>query len=372
MTMKLERWLDFLKVDTQSTAPLKSFVDKIEPHMDAILDVFYERIMASQAAALFTTPQSMERARRAQRNHWLTYVLCGNFDAAYAKASRTIGQTHYLVGVDLMTYTGAYSVVLNELVDLIATLYRDSPEQARLTHRAVNQVVFLDMGLATSVYYDSFLGALEDMSNELNYSLARAGEYRDNETGMHLMRMSRMCHALALDLGKDQKWAQMILIASPLHDVGKIGIPDNILLKPGRLDSDELKVMRCHPDIGGSIIPDHAADVIRMAKRIALTHHEKWDGTGYPAGLRGEEIPLEGRIAAICDVYDALLSERPYKKPWTQEQAVDFLYQNSGVHFDPHLVEIFLSNKSRMDEIRSRYDDDNPTAEVEKVLATAN
>ena len=316
MPMQLERWISFLQVDADTTATLRDFVSEIEPHFDGILDTFYARVGESEAAAaLFASSASMERAREAQRFHWLTYVLRGRFDQEYLASARAIGQTHYRVGVDLMMYTGAYSLVLNELVSLIATIYRDRMDDARRTIRAVNQAVFLDMGLAVSVYYDAFLGAVESMSNELNFSLARAGEFRDNETGLHLMRMSRMCYALARAVGKDQTWAKMIQVASPLHDVGKIGIPDSVLLKPGRLNAEELENMRRHPEIGAKIIPDHASEVIRMARRISLTHHERWDGTGYPAGLQGDEIPLEGRIAAICDVYDALLSERPYKKP---------------------------------------------------------
>jgi len=314
----------------------------------------------SGAGNKFSDPHSLERARNAQKRHWLTYVLCGRFDSDYLAAARAIGQAHYRVGVDLMLYTGAYSLVLAELVALISSIHRDRPDEAPRALRAVNQAVFLDMGLAVSVYYDSFVGAMEDMSNELNFSLARAGEFRDNETGLHLMRMSRMCHALALAIGKDRRWAQMIQVASPLHDVGKIGIPDKILLKQGRLDSAEMEVMRRHPEFGGRIIPDNPAEVIRMAKRISLTHHERWDGGGYPAGLQGEEIPLEGRIAAICDVYDALLSERPYKQPWEPERVIAFLRDNSGTHFDPALISAFLANLPEMDAIRASYDDDKP------------
>ena len=356
MALELGRWISFLSMDDETIATLRDFAPVVEPHMDGIMDVFYERITSSQAAAaLFAAPYSMGHARQAQKKHWLTFVLAGRFDDDYLAAAQNIGRTHYHVGVDLMFYTGAYSVVLDALVSLITDLYQDRPDQQRRVLHAVNRAVFLDMGLAVSTYYGSIVGALEDMSNELNFSLARAGEFRDNETGAHLMRMSRMCQALALAIGKDQKWAQMILVASPLHDVGKIGIPDDILLKPGRLGIDELEVMRRHPTIGGEIIPDNTAEVIRMAKRISLTHHERWDGVGYPAGLKGEEIPLEGRIAAICDVYDALLSARPYKEPWPQERVVAHMLENRGQHFDPELVAAFLKNLPEMDAIRARY-----------------
>ena len=360
MPIRLEKWLKYLKISGESIDVLGKFATKIEPHLDAVLDVFYAHIQTSEAARkLFNGPQAVARARQAQRRHWLTYVLAGKFDADYMRAATMIGQTHYRIGVDHMVYGGAYSVMLNELTPLILTLYQDDPKQGVTVLRAVNQAVFLDLGLATSVYYDSAVSALEEMSNELNFSLAKAGEFRDNETGMHLIRMSRMCRAVAAALGQDQKWAQMIQNASPLHDVGKIGIPDNILLKPGRLDPAEMEIMRRHPIIGGEIVPDHPAEPICMAKTIALTHHERWDGTGYPRGLKGEEIPLEGRIAAICDVYDALLSERPYKRPWPRDKAIAHIIGNSGTHFDPAVVEAFVSILPEIESIQAKFEDDS-------------
>lgn len=362
MPNRLEQWIAFLGTDRETAAVLTRALPQIEPHLDGILDTFYARVAESRSAtALFSSPESLGRAREAQKHHWLTYVLRGRFDLQYLRAARAIGQTHYKVGVDLMFFTGGYSIVLSELVALVTRLYQDRPQEMEPLLRAINKAIFLDMGLATSVYYDSFITALENMSNELNFSLARAGEFRDHETGAHLMRVSRMCQLLASAIGKDKKWAQTILIASPLHDVGKIGIPDHVLLKPGRLDATEIDVMQRHTTIGGEIIPDHPAEVIRMAKRIALTHHERWDGSGYPVGLRGEEIPVEGRIVAICDVYDALLSVRPYKEAWAKEDAVAYIRENRGRHFDPVLADTFLGLIPEMDAIRARFAETSPS-----------
>jgi putative two-component system response regulator len=171
--------------------------------------------------------------------------------------------------------------------------------------------------------------------------LARVGEYRDNETGFHVLRMSRSCYRLALAAGIDTATAERILHASQMHDLGKIGIPDRILLKPGRLDADEMAIMRTHSTIGASVFDDTDDDLLLMARSIALTHHEKWDGSGYPNGLKGTGIPIEGRISAICDVFDALMSERPYKKGWPLDKAVAFMSENAGSHFDPELVARF-------------------------------
>jgi putative two-component system response regulator len=147
---------------------------------------------------------------------------------------------------------------------------------------------------------------------------------------------------LALAAGVDPENAELLRHASALHDVGKVGIPDAILMKPGKLDADEWETMKTHTTIGGSILADSSSKLVQLAHTIALTHHERWDGTGYPAGLRGEEIPLPGRICAVCDVFDALLSVRPYKKPWPIDDVIAELERSRGTHFDPQLVDPFL------------------------------
>jgi len=183
---------------------------------------------------------------------------------------------------------------------------------------------------------------LRDTQLQIVQRLGRAGEYRDNETGAHVIRMSKSCQLLALSAGLDKIHAERILFASPMHDVGKIGIRDDILLKPGRLDPDEFEIMKTHTTIGADIIGDHPSEILRMARQIALYHHEKWDGSGYPEGLKGEAIPIESRITAVCDVFDALTSARPYKKAWTFEDAADYIRDNAGKHFDPELARRFL------------------------------
>ncbi len=200
---------------------------------------------------------------------------------------------------------------------------------------------------------------LERTRLEIVQRLGRAGEYRDNETGMHVLRMSKSCQRLALALGLSEAEADIILHASPMHDVGKIGIPDHILLKPGSLDVDEWETMKTHSSIGADIIGEHTSEPMRTAYTIASTHHEKWDGSGYPEGLKGEEIPIEGRIAAICDVFDALTSERPYKKAWPIEKATTLIHDQSGKHFDPQLVRLFDEVFSDILKIQQDYADED-------------
>ncbi|RJG42539.1 response regulator [Motilimonas pumila] len=193
---------------------------------------------------------------------------------------------------------------------------------------------------------------------EMIQRLGRAAEYKDNETGMHVLRMAHYCRVLALACGMNEQDADVLLDAAPMHDIGKIGIPDGILLKPDKLTADEWQIMKSHVDIGVDILAgDQSSQLLTMASQVAHTHHEKWDGSGYPRGLAGHDIPLVGRIAAIADVFDALTSARPYKKAWTVEQAVDLFIQEKGKHFDPELVDLFVSQLDKINQIRVGFAD---------------
>jgi putative two-component system response regulator len=192
---------------------------------------------------------------------------------------------------------------------------------------------------------------------EIVQRLGRAAEYKDNETGQHVLRMSHYAQALALALGFEPRDAEDLLHAAPMHDVGKIGIPDHILRKPGQLTAEEWSVMRSHATIGADIIGQHDSGVLHIAAKIALSHHEKWDGSGYPGGLAGEAIPLEARIVAIADVFDALTSVRPYKAAWSVEDAVALLEREAGKQFDPALVPAFVGILPQVLAIRARFAD---------------
>lgn len=200
---------------------------------------------------------------------------------------------------------------------------------------------------------------LEQTRHAIIRCLGRAGEYRDNETGNHVIRMSKSSKVLAMAAGLDEQRAELIVNASPMHDIGKIGIPDAILLKPGKLDADEWEIMQRHVAIGGEILSQDDSELMKMAYTIAMSHHEKWDGSGYPRGIKGEAIPIEGRISAICDVFDALTSERPYKKAWSVEDALALIAENSGSHFDPKLVVLFKKVLPDILKIREHYSDTN-------------
>ena len=188
--------------------------------------------------------------------------------------------------------------------------------------------------------------------------LGRAAEYRDNETGLHVIRMSHYSRLLALAAGFSVRHADELFNAAPMHDIGKIGIPDAVLLKPDRLDENEWAIMRSHVRMGAEILGEHDTPLLQLARSIALFHHEKYDGSGYPHRLAGEAIPIEARIVAIADVFDALTSVRPYKKAWPVEEAVALLHSEKSRHFDPELVDLFVAQLPAVLEIKERYAED--------------
>ena len=200
---------------------------------------------------------------------------------------------------------------------------------------------------------------LESTQREIIERLGYAGEFRDNETGMHVRRMSHYSQIIGRAAGMSEKESGILLLAAPMHDIGKIGIRDDILLKPGKLDAQELAIMKTHAEIGAKILGRSKTSLMMLAEQIALTHHEKWDGSGYPQGLVGEAIPLVGRIVAIADVFEALTSDRPYKKAWTVDESMQFLHEQSGKHFDPVLVDIFQAVLPQILEVRELFADNH-------------
>jgi putative two-component system response regulator len=199
---------------------------------------------------------------------------------------------------------------------------------------------------------------IRNREDELIHRLSKAAEYRDPETGSHIKRMSCYSKHIAAQLGFSLAEQDLILEAAPMHDIGKVGIPDAILLKPEKLTDTEFFFMKEHAKIGYEILNGSASRLMQAGAQIALSHHEKYDGSGYPNGLKGEEIPIYGRIIAVADVFDALTSSRPYKQAWPIEKAVAFLKDNSGKHFDPACVEAFFKDWDTILQIRQRFYED--------------
>ncbi len=200
---------------------------------------------------------------------------------------------------------------------------------------------------------------IRESQEETIYRLAKAAEFRDNETAQHTIRMGHYCSVLAHQTGLEEIFCERVRLASPLHDVGKIGISDSILLKPGRLTKDEFETIKLHSEIGYRILGESKSILLNLGASIALTHHEKYDGSGYPNGQVGEEIPIEGRIAAVCDVFDALTSDRVYKSAMSTEKALEIIKEGSGTHFDEVLVGNFLDCISDILVLKAKFADTN-------------
>lgn len=198
---------------------------------------------------------------------------------------------------------------------------------------------------------------LRQTQYEVVQRLGRAAEYRDSDTGLHIVRMSHYAALLGQAAGMNDEECELLRQAMPMHDIGKIGIPDRILLKSGKLTDEEWEIMKTHPRLGAELLSGGQSALLQMGEIIALTHHEKWDGTGYPNKLSGEDIPLPGRICALCDVFDALTSERPYKEAWPIDKAADELQRIKGTHLDPHLVDLFDGILPVILEIKETYSD---------------
>jgi putative two-component system response regulator len=262
-------------------------------------------------------------------------MVSGSDRPDLAEAALEYGAYGYLVKP--FTITSLHISVMN------AMRRRDLEQRHRAQTERLEQEVF-----DRTASLRAALSRLEESAKQLEASreetirrLSRAMEYRDPETACHLDRMSHYCALISARLGID---ARTLEIASPMHDIGKIGVPDEILLKPGGLTPEERKAMQSHAQIGYDMLRDSDSDLLRLAAVIAWTHHERYDGGGYPRGLRGEEIPLEGRIAAVADVFDALTSDRPYRAAMPVEQALGIMRAERGRHFDPRVLDAFLES----------------------------
>lgn len=204
------------------------------------------------------------------------------------------------------------------------------------------------------------LKELEAISIETILKLSKTAEYKDQDTGSHILRVSHYAQALARKMNLGERFVKDIFYAAPMHDIGKIGIPEKILLKSGKLTEEEFEIIKTHTSIGSAILNGSSSEFLQMAFVIALTHHERWDGTGYPQGLKGDEIPIEGRIVAIVDAFDALVSKRPYKEPYEDWNALDIITRSRGTHFDPEICDHFIAIKDEIFAIERAYQDKAP------------
>jgi HD superfamily phosphodiesterase len=254
-------------------------------------------------------------------------------------------RTKSIIAVPLITYSGNAVGVLEGINKNGEGFTDDDLEFARvLAVQAANAI-------ENAILYEELKKAQE----EIVMRLSIAAEFRDSTTYNHLVRMSLYSYLIAKEMGFDEEWCEKLKLAAPMHDIGKLGIKDTILLKPAKLTDEEFEEMKKHTIYGYEILKDSTIDILKMASNIALCHHEKYDGTGYPRGLKGEEIPIEARIVAVADVFDALTSRRPYKEPYEIERAVEIIEKDSGKHFDPKVVQAFKKALPEIIKILKKY-----------------
>jgi putative two-component system response regulator len=230
-------------------------------------------------------------------------------------------------------------------------------KQRNAAHRQLEQFQYDFMVLLAQK--EKSYQALESSHLDTIRRLTKAAEFKDDDTGEHIARMSRFSAMIARAYGQDEKYCHLLEQASPMHDIGKIGIPDHILKKPGKLTEAEWALMRKHPEYGANILSGSDVPVLQMAEEVALAHHEKFDGSGYPANLQGEQIPLSARIVALADFFDALTMDRCYRPAFSDEEAIIMVKENSGTHFDPNIVEAFLVVSDDIIKERNRIDNKN-------------
>ena len=236
--------------------------------------------------------------------------------------------------------------------------YLTKPVSAPIVHaRVAAHLALYDQQRQFEIQLEQRTAELAESQKAAIHMLGEAGHYNDEDTGVHIWRMAAYSGAIAREAGWHVVRAKQLQFAAPMHDTGKIGIPDAILKKPGKLDGDEWVEMKTHTDIGYRILKKSNAPLFKMAAEVARYHHEKWDGTGYPEGLRGEDIPESARIVAIADVFDALTMVRPYKRAWSIADAIDEIKRGRGKHFDPYLVDCFLRVKEEILDIKHTWDE---------------
>ena len=268
--------------------------------------------------------QVMERLQELKSGGPFLPILVLTADAGTDTRQRALRQGAH----DFLTKPFDHTDVLLRLHNLLALHFLH--QQLHLHNLTLEQRV----SLRTQEVEESQLEVLE--------RLARAAEFRDDDTGQHTQRVGVLCEQVAQQLHFSASRTDLIRHAAPLHDVGKIGIPDQILLKPGKLTPEEFTIIKTHSDIGGNLLSGGRSEMVQMAERIARTHHERWDGTGYPQGIKETEIPIEGRITSVVDVFDALTHERPYKKAWPLPDALLEIKAQKGHQFDPDIVDAFF------------------------------
>jgi response regulator RpfG family c-di-GMP phosphodiesterase/pSer/pThr/pTyr-binding forkhead associated (FHA) protein len=361
---QLERVTEQLKTLLLANSIISTELDQ-EALFERILDALAQAFPAHRAAIMTATSgELLVRATRQNTPRGASLSISNSI--AYRALRERVGVLTLDAGAD-DRFDARSSIVDGNIrsaicapmihqEDVLGVIYLDT---VGITHAFNEDHLKLLTGIAgpaaVAVRNSLLVGRLKETAIDTIFRLAVAAEYRDDDTGFHIHRMSDYAREIARSLGRPEAFCELIKVASPMHDVGKIGIPDSILKKPGKLTSEEFEIMKEHTTKGGAILANSSSEVLQMAHNIALTHHEKFDGGGYPRKLQKDAIPIEGRIVAVADVFDAVMSKRCYKEAFGLEQSLQILRDGRGKHFDPGVVDAFMNVKDRILQIREHY-----------------
>ena len=314
---------------------------------------------------LFDTPgRALEYARNNRVDMVLTDYKLPEFDGV--QLVRQIRALPHCVDVPIVVITVVddrrvrYDALEAGATDFLIKPLDEHETRARcanLLDLRRHKIVLSDQARVLQYQVDKSVSEIHERELETLSKLAKAGEFRDQTTGNHLTRMARYSSLIGTNLGLAPETVHVLEVAAPMHDIGKIGIPDSVLLKEGPLTREEIDVMKAHPRIGYDILKGSPSKYLSMGAIIALGHHEKFDGTGYPNGLHGEDIPLVARVVAVADVFDALVSERPYKHAWPIDESIEFVKAQRGKHFDPTCIDAFLADRAKIEAIIEEFGD---------------
>lgn len=333
---------------------IKRIKDCMEQKAIEIASEFYDYLMAiDECRVIVTRREDLLEQLKLTQAHYIKQLFSLKYDEKYFANRLVVGFAHYISNISLTIYIGSYGYY-NTLISRSAMeCCKDSAINPAETLKIINSLQKLlstDITLATEAYYKKSIDDFYRMEQGSLSRLIVLAEYRDKDTGNHIARMAHYAAIIAEKLGLDYVCREDILNAAPMHDIGKVGIADKILLKSGKLTEEEFEVMKTHCEIGHNLLKDSDSSLLRKGALIALNHHENFDGSGYPNGLKGEEIHLYGRITKIADVFDALINKRVYKESYDIEKAL-YIMRNEmrpGVAFDPACFDAFMKG---IDEI---------------------
>jgi hypothetical protein len=327
-----------------------------------IASSFYDYLMTIEETKkiILSKPDLLDSLKLTQ-SHYIKSLFSLNYDEKYFINRVMVGFAHYIHKISPTIYIGSYGYYNTLITSAVINCCKEKglphEESIRILN-SVQKILSIDITLAIESYYQKSIDDVYRMEQDSLNRLIVLAEYRDEDTGRHISRMSNYAAVIAKELRTDSVFQENILNAAPMHDIGKVGVPDNILLKPGRLTKEEFEIMKSHTGIGYNILKDSESPVLKEGAVIALSHHENFDGSGYPKGLTGEEIPLTGKISKIADVFDALINKRIYKPAYTLEETIKIMKDEMkpGKAFDPDCFKAFLNGLDEILDIRQKID----------------